>query len=429
MGVRHSARRKNTPIRISIDSSPGELLPPRDHSAAQLMSLSAMPPRPSEGTYLPTFSIPGGCSVEITENYRRYALKPYDSRLHDFPSICATDYMSGLQILAHNDIFVRNFFMNKAKLSIDGNGYGIISFDKPVPAFEELLSNPMWLPIRDGKPIAHYSGRRKLCTLGHNRWESSTSENTGSKIIFEVVRDPWENVRLFESGYIDQTADTGTPVHLKPPHRGQRLSSKTSLRLGLFFCGDLASNAKRNFRNEISLALMSSDIANSVGWASVRSPAEDPEPLNFRTSLEESGNMPTDGIKLVYDDYYPNATVAWAIARQLGSAGIDCVPVSDTYRYPKAHADIRMTIFSGPTMSAWGRYAALMACPAWRNAPVKAREYIDSLMAPKFDDAVRCRLEELLDDLCPVVLLAAIPSVCFSDLIISDDPPPVMLTV
>lgn len=132
--------------------------------------------------------------------------------------------------------------------------------------------------------------------------------------------------------------------------------------------------------------------------------------------LEASAGLPRTGIPLAYDDYFPNATIAWIIAQTLSKHGINCVPVPDTYLKPQIPATLRLMIFSGPTDDIWGRYASLLLCPSWKSAPEAANAYLRMLSDSYINSLDTSYLDVLLEDVSPVCLLAAVPSVCFSRL-------------
>ena len=95
--------------------------------------------------------------------------------------------------------------------------------------------------------------------------------------------------------------------------------------------------------------------------------------------------------------------------------GIPCTPVSDSYSAPKVKAAMRLMIVSGPTDDAWGRYASLILCPAWRSESQAQQLYVNTLKSSIFSNAHRQLLDDLLNDLCPIVIIGAIPSICLSN--------------
>lgn len=134
------------------------------------------------------------------------------------------------------------------------------------------------------------------------------------------------------------------------------------------------------------------------------------------TDLNWSPVASRKGLILAFSDYYPNATVAWSIATTLQQNGVPCTPVSDSYSNPKIKAAMRLMIVCGPTNDAWGRYASLILCPVWRSESKTQKLYIDTLKSPTFSDTHTQLLDDLLDDLCPSVLIGAIPSICLSNI-------------
>lgn len=138
-------------------------------------------------------------------------------------------------------------------------------------------------------------------------------------------------------------------------------------------------------------------------------------PLKDLITLDWSPIASRNGLILAFPDYYPNATVAWSIATTLHKNGIPCTPVSDSYSNPKVKAAMRLMIVSGPTDDAWGRYASLILCPAWRSESKIQNLYITTLKSSIFSSTHRQLLDELLDDLCPSVIIGAIPSISLSN--------------
>ncbi|CAI2797149.1 hypothetical protein K7402_05330 [Pseudomonas fluorescens group sp.] len=402
----------NKLIRIAVDAPPGSLKSPRNYGALQLASLGALPPRAPLSAPLPNVSIGGGCDIYVKDEGHTYTLSPKANnscKLHD---ISGTDYLNGLNHLTSHDVIVRNLITNKATFGLTENGSAIISFQEKVSAFEGLLSSPAWIPFRANK----WPGARQICEIAPNRWEAFCPDNSIPSILIEVVRNPEENIILYDKGIINQTADTATPFNSMPSANGQRIVKKTSLRGILVFSGELVGNDKKTLRKEIKHILKQNNCGEHVGWANASTPFDDPMPLENLITLDWSPTASKNGLILAFSDYYPNATVAWSIATTLHKNGILCTPVSDSYSNPKVKAAMRLMIVSGPTDDAWGRYASLILCPAWRSESQAQKLYFNTLKSPEFSNAHRQLLDDLLDDLCPAVIIGAIPSICLSNI-------------
>lgn len=410
---------KNNLIRIAVDAPPGSLRSPRNYGALQLASLGALPPRAPLSTPLPNVSIEGGCDITIEDEGYTYILSPKANNSRKLDSISGADYLNGLNYLASHDVIVRDLIMSKAKLGLTQDGSTIIRFQEKAPAFEGLLSSPAWIPFRSDK----WPGARQICEISPNRWEAFCPYNRVPSIIIEVVRNPEENITLYEKGIINQTADTATPFNSTPSINGQRIIKKTSLRCILVFSGELVGDGKKSLRVEIKEILKNTNCGEHVGWAMASTPSDDPAPLIDLTTLDWSPIASRSGLILAFPDYFPNATVAWSIATTLHRNGIPCTPISDSYSNPKVKAAMRLMIVSGPTDDAWGRYASLALCPAWRSESKAQRLYISILKSSIFDSAHRHLLDELLDDLCPSVIIGAIPSICLSNINFKIDTP------
>ncbi len=403
---------KNNLLRIAVDAVPGSLKSPRNYGALQLASLGALPPRAPLSTPLPNVSIEGGCDIRVKDEEHTYILSPKANKTRELNNISGGDYLSGLNYLASQDILVRHLIMSKAKLELTLDGSAIIRFQDKVSAFEGLLSSPAWIPFRAGM----WPGARQICEIAPNRWEAFCPYNSIPSILIEVVRNPEENITLYEKGIINQTADTATPFNSTALINGQRIVKKTSLRGVLVFSGELIGDDKKSLRKEIKNILKEANCGEHVGWARAATPFDDPVPLKNLIPLDWSPIVSKNGLLLAYSDYYPNATVAWSIAMTLHMNGIPCTPVSDSYSNPKVKAAMRLMIISGPTDDAWGRYASLMLCPAWRNESQAQKLYFNTLKSSMFSNPHRKLLNRLLDDVCPSVTIGAIPSICLSNI-------------
>ncbi|WP_156382909.1 hypothetical protein [Pseudomonas sp. Root569] len=401
----------NKPIRIAVDAPPGPLKSPRNYGAVQLASLGALPPRAPSSPPLPNVNIEGGCDINIEDEGHTYTLSPKSNNICKNNNITGQDYLNGLIHLASHDFIVRHLIMSKAKLGLAQDGSAIISFQERVSAFEGLLSAPTWIPFRNGK----WPGARQICEIAPNRWEAICPSNSIPSILIEVVRNPEENVTLYEKGIINQTADTATPFYSTPAAGGLRIVKKTSLRGIIVFSGELVGDNKKPLRKEINNILTNTNCGEHVGWAKAITPSDDPEPLKNLTTLDWSTTASKNGLILAFSDYYPNATIAWSIATTLHKNGISCTPVSDSYSNPKIKAAMRLMIVSGPTDDAWGRYASLILCPVWRNQSQAHKLYISTLKSSLFNSAHRQLLDDLLSDSCPSVTIGAIPSICLSN--------------
>lgn len=398
-------------IRIAVDAPLGPLRSPRNYGALQLASLGALPPRSPLSVPLPNVSVKGGCDISIEDNGYTYILSPKASGNFSLRDISGADYLNGLNYLANHDLIVRHLILRNANLALTRDGSAIIRFQNKVPAFEGLLSSPAWIPFRTDK----WPGARQISEIAPNRWEAFCPYNTLPTILVEVVRNPEENITLYEKGIINQTADTATPFNSSTAN-GLRIIKKTSLRGILVFSGELIESDKKSLRKEIRDILKEINCAEHVGWAKASAPSDDPLPLKNLVHQDWSPIASRSGLTLAFSDYYPNAIVAWSIATILHKNGIPCTPVSDSYSNPKVKASMRLMIVSGPTNDAWGRYASLILCPAWRNAPHLQKLYIDILNSPIFSNAHQQLLDDLLDDLCPSVTIGAIPSICLSNI-------------
>lgn len=402
----------NKLVRIAVDAAPGSLKSPRNYGALQLASLGALPPRAPLSTPLPNVSIDGGCDIRVKDEEHTYILSPQANKTRELNNVSGRDYLCGLNNLASQDILVRHLIMSKAKLELALDGSAIIRFQEKVPAFEGLLSSPAWIPFRAGI----WPGARQICEIAPNRWEAFCPYNSIPPILIEVVRNPEENITLYEKGIINQTADTATPFNSAALVNGQRIVKKTSLRAVLVFSGELIGDDKKSLRKEIKNLLKEANCGEHVGWAKASTPSDDPVPLKNLIPLDWSPIISKNGLILAFSDYYPNATVAWSIAMTLHKNGIPCTPVSDSYSNPKVKAAMRLMIISGPTDDAWGRYASLMLCPAWRNESHAQKLYFNTLKSSVFSNPHRILLNHLLDDVCPSVTIGAIPSICLSNM-------------
>lgn len=402
---------KDKLIRIAVDAPPGSLKSPRNYGALQLASLGALPPRAPLSTPLPNVSIEGGCDINIKNEGHTYILSPNTNSCRNLGNISGKDYLNGLNYLASHDVIVRHLIMSKATLGLTQDGSAIIRFQEKVPAFEGLLSSPAWIPFRTDK----WPGARQVCEIAPNRWEAFCPHDSIPSILIEVVRNPEENITLYEKGIINQTADTATPFNSMPSANGQRIVKKTSLRAILVFSGELIGDDKKSLRKEIKNILGKTNCGEHVGWARASTLSDDPVPLRNLIPLDWSPIASRNGLTLAFSDYYPNATVAWSIATTLHQNGIPCTPVSDSYSAPKVKAAMRLMIVSGPTDDAWGRYASLILCPAWRSESQAQQLYVNTLKSSIFSNAHRQLLDDLLNDLCPIVIIGAIPSICLSN--------------
>jgi hypothetical protein len=402
----------NKLVRIAVDAAPGSLKSPRNYGALQLASLGALPPRAPLSTPLPNVSIEGGCDIRVKDEEHTYILSPQANKTRELNNVSGGDYLCGLNYLASQDILVRHLIMSKAKLELALDGSPVIRFQEKVPAFEGLLSSPAWIPFRAGI----WPGARQICEIAPNRWEAFCPDNSIPPILIEVVRNPEENITLYEKGIINQTADTATPFNSAALVNGERIVKKTSLRAVLVFSGELTGDDKKSIRKEIKSILKEANCGEHVGWARASTPSDDPAPLKNLIPLDWSPIASKNGLILAFSDYYPNATVAWSIAMTLHKNGIPCTPVSDSYSNPKVKAAMRLMIISGPTDDAWGRYASLMLCPAWRNESQAQKLYFNTLKSSMFSNAHRRLLNHLLDDVCPSVTIGAIPSICLSNI-------------
>ncbi|TSD77228.1 hypothetical protein FFI16_012635 [Pseudomonas sp. KBS0710] len=402
---------KHKSIRIAVDAPPGSLKSPRDYGALQLASLGALPPRAPISMPLPNVNIEGGCDINVKDEGYTYILSPNANSLRNLNNISGKDYLNGLNYLSSQDFIVRHLIMSKATLGLTHDGSAVIRFEEKVPAFEGLLSSPAWIPFRTDK----WPGARQVCEIAPNRWEASCPHDSIPPILIEVVRNPEENLTLFEKGIIDQTADTATPFNSTPSTDGRRVVKKTSLRAILVFSGELIGDDKKPLRKEIKNILENTNCAEHVGWARASRLSDDPMPLKKLIPLEWPTIASREGFTLAYSDYYPNATVAWSIATILHQHGVPCTPVSDSYSASKVKAAMRLMIVSGPTDDAWGRYASLILCPAWRSESQAQQLYVNTLKSSLFNNEQRQLLDDLLDDVCPSVVVGAIPSICLSN--------------
>lgn len=402
---------KDKLIRIAVDAPPGSLKSPRNYGALQLASLGGLPPRAPLSTPLPNVSIEGGCDINIKDEGHTYILSPNANSSRNLGNISGKDYLNALNYLASHDVIVRHLIMSKATLGLTQDGSAIIRFQEKVPAFEGLLSSPAWIPFRTDK----WPGARQVCEIAPNRWEAFCPHDSIPSILIEVVRNPEENITLYEKGIINQTADTATPFNSMPSANGQRIVKKTSLRAILVFSGELIGDDKKSLRKEIKNIVEKTNCGEHVGWARASTLSDDPVPLRNLIPLDWSPIASRNGLTLAFSDYYPNATVAWSIATTLHQNGIPCTPVSDSYSAPKVKAAMRLMIVSGPTDDAWGRYASLILCPAWRSGSQAQQLYVNTLKSSIFSNAHRQLLDDLLDDLCPIVIIGAIPSICLSN--------------
>lgn len=399
-------------IRISIDSHPGELHSPINYSALQLASLGALPPIAPIINPIPNIKVMGGCEVQVDDEGSKYILSPKRNINGMTSLISGSDYLRGLQNLLKHDVIVRHLIMNNAHLSLSSDGSAIIKFKEKNTTFDSLLKSPAWTPLCDG----YSPGLRNIRKIGDNRWSADSKIKSEPSVIVEIIRNPEENMVLFEHGIIDQTADTATPFNAQPVSTGRRLSNKTSLRAVIIFNNSLASKECNSLRKEISCIISTSDCGSHVGWAKIRSLAEDPEPLNKLIRYDWSGGIPISGLSLAYSDYYPNATVAWAIADSLHKYGIHCTPISDSYSNPKIKSDMRLVIISGPTNDSWGRYASSSLCPAWKYMKQEHNLFIKTLISADNELYKNEVLDGLLTEVCPMALIGAIPSVCLSNI-------------
>lgn len=406
---------KKKSIRIAIDSSPGgSLKSPRNYGALQLASLGSLPPKAPLRMPLPSVDISGGCDISIKDEGHKYILSPKKNKTGKQREVSGEAYLYGLIELAKKDIIVNDFVMKKASLSLSNSGDAIINFKERVPAFDTLLSSPAWIPF-SSEPNSGWPGARQVSEISPNRWEAVCPNNIIPSIIIEVIRSPEENVMLYEEGIISQTADTATPFQVTSSSRGRRIVNKTALRAVLVFFGELAAPEKKILRQEIRDILKVSKCGEQVGWVAASAPSDDPDPLSSIAKFDWPSDVSRNGILLAYSDYYPNATVAWSIAALLHQNGILCTPVSDSYSAPKVKAVMRLMIISGPTDDAWGRYAALSLCPGLQGDLRLKTLYTDVLESPFFDHTHERILDDILDDLCPFVIVGAIPSVCLSN--------------
>lgn len=402
---------QNKSIIIAVDAPPGLLKSPRNYGALQLASLGALPPRAPLSAPLPNVSIEGGCNISIRNEGHTYILSPKNNNAYKSYKTSGTDYLNGLNYLASHDVIVRNLIMNKATLGLTQDGSAIISFKEKTPAFEGLLSSPAWIPFRTDK----WPGARQVCEIAPNRWEAFCPRNSIPSILIEVIRNPEENITLYEKGIINQTADTATPFNATSQINGQRILKKTPLRAILVFSGELAGDDKKLLRKEIKNILTHTNCGEHVGWARAPTLFDDPAPLRSLTTLDWSHTTSKTGHILAFSDYYPNATVAWSIATTLHQNGIPCTPISDSYSDPKVKAAMRLMIVCGPTDDAWGRYASLTLCPAWRSHSKALTLYINILKSTIFSHVQSQLLDQLLDEICPSVIIGSIPSICLSN--------------
>ncbi|SFB30913.1 hypothetical protein [Pseudomonas sp. NFPP24] len=402
---------ENKLIRIAVDAPPGPLQSPRNYGALQLASFGALPPRAPLSSPMPNLSIEGGCDINIKDEGHTYILSPKKNNNHKLNYISGEDYLRGLEYLISHDVTVHHLIMSKAKLGLMQDGSAIINFQDKVPAFEGLLSSPAWIPFRNNK----WPGARQICEIAPNRWEAFCPYNSIPTILIEVIRNPEENITLYEKGIINQTADTATPFNSLTSGNGQRIVKKTSLRAILVFSGELLGDDKKQIRRKIKSILNKTNCGEHVGWARVSTLSDDPLPLRNLTPLDWSPTASRNGLIFAYSDYSPNATVAWSIATTLQKNGIPCTPVSDSYSAPKVRAALRLMIVSGPTDDAWGRYASLIFCPVWRSEPRAQKKYIQTLKSPIFNNMHRRLLDDIIDDICPSVIIGAIPSICLSN--------------
>ncbi|WP_162633381.1 hypothetical protein [Pseudomonas sp. LG1E9] len=234
---------KNNLIRIAVDAPPGSLRSPRNYGALQLASLGALPPRAPLSTPLPNVSIEGGCDITIEDEGYTYILSPKANNSRKLDSISGADYLNGLNYLASHDVIVRDLIMSKAKLGLTQDGSTIIRFQEKTPAFEGLLSSPAWIPFRSDK----WPGARQICEIPPNRWEAFCPYNRVPSIIIDVVRNPEENITLYEKGIINQTADTATPFNSTPSIKDSASLRKHLLDAFLYFQVSLLEMAKNHF--------------------------------------------------------------------------------------------------------------------------------------------------------------------------------------
>lgn len=403
--------KENKLIRIAVDAAPGSLKQPRNYCALQLASLGALPPRAPLSPPLPNIDIKGGCDINIEDEGHTYILSPKNTN-NKKNGISGEDYLKGLIHLADHDIVIRNLIMSKANLKLAQDGSAIIKFKEKAPAFEGLLSSPAWIPFRKNK----WPGARQICEITPNRWVAFCPYKSAPAIIVEIVRNPEENITLYENGIINQTADTATPFNSTPSTIGQRIIRKTPLRGILVFSGELIKDNKKQLRKKIKDILTNDNCGEHVGWAKTTTLSYDPAPLKNLINPIWSPIVPKQGWTLAFSDYYPNAIVAWSIATALHKNGIPCTPVSDSYSSPKIKATMRLMIVSGPTDDAWGRYASIILCPTWRSDLQAQELYASTLKSPEFRETHIQILDDLLEDLCPIVTIGAIPSVCLSNL-------------
>lgn len=192
--------------------------------------------------------------------------------------------------------------------------------------------------------------------------DKSTDEGaTSSNVRFVIVKCPSENLLMYRNGLLDETSDTAFPldqINNFREHPDFRLCD-SGVQMRIIF--------GQRFHDDPELRKkIAETVRVSVGKRHI---SNDPfSPLSRKL----------EGIRVTFDDFYPNQTMARVVSRSLGLGDAVC---SDSYQEPSSAYDLRIVLSSGFASGAFGRLGELALDPCVFASGASHRKLVDSLSA------------------------------------------------
>ncbi|MGY5831291.1 hypothetical protein ACXHQJ_14630 [Vibrio vulnificus] len=412
---------------IAIDAPPGNIQYAKDYSAYQLLSLRALPLL--QPKYNPIHSVDIATSVAeciSSRDGKNIKLTINDDLFFSSgESVLAKHYIDGLEGLYKNNVFIRQFFQPRIIVQSQNKKCIKIKLGKRYPPIYDLLSSILWNPINKCRSD-DIAGRYSVYQESKNYWKCTGNQYSrfdNPNFEIRLIKDPLDNIRLARLGIITQTPDTATPYEIESLD-GFTLNRRPSpLRAQLSFFSTLANPENTKQRHLISEVVSELNIANLVNWESTKLLSDEPcvnkvtgrinTRIEQKPAILKRSKRKRLTYTLAYDDYYPNATIAYAIAQQLEQFGIEVTVIADDFSNQKANCDMRLNITHGLLPSVWGRYCGQLTSSIWKSTPQYLEQYLRILLSEDPIEVVSSKLDSILNKVCPSVQIGAVPSLYF----------------
>lgn len=262
--------------------------------------------------------------------------------------IPAQAWFAGIQFALESNPLLRRL-ASALRLKISPNDESILAAS--VLRQDELLdflSVPLFAPLL---PQNRFSGRFAIRRQG-DAWLLSPNVHHLSPadhdVSYAVLRDPWEAVKMFDRGRLDQTPESSLPLELwncGRPH----LRSRPSDLFGFFsFSSRLSRDVMLDFRMAIFRALEELEFSDQYEgrWQPV---CYDLGEFALKEHSYEValGPFPAWGRPLVigYDDYYPNEGFAQLLGARIATfTGVETKMQKVSYSADTADWDAKFHI-------------------------------------------------------------------------------------